>query len=70
MQRQRQVEVQVQKEKEREKQKEVIELDVSAMEEMRLKAQNLVSSGASIKSEILKALDYMKGLRGQFQKIK
>lgn len=41
----------------------MIDVDVQRMEDIRLKAHNLVSSSSSIKDEILKALEYTKGIR-------
>ena len=66
MERNRKVEIEMQKEKEREKEKNVIDVDVMAMEEIRLKAHNLVLAGAGIREEVLKAIEYLNGIKVEF----
>lgn len=70
MEKQKQIEMVKEKEIKREQEKKVIDVDVRKMEDIRLKAHNLVGSGASIREEILKALEYTKGIRSEFDVIK
>lgn len=70
IEKQKKVEIQKQKEKEREKEKQVIDVDVRAMDEIRMRARNLVMAGAGIKEEILKAIEYLNGIRVEFEKVK
>lgn len=44
----------------------MIDVDVLAMDEIRVRARNLVLAGAGIKEEILKAIEYLDGIRVEF----
>lgn len=70
MEKRKKIEIQEQKVKEREREKRVIDVDVVAMDEIRVRARNLVLAGGGIKEEILKAIEYLNGIRVEFEKVK